>query len=141
VVNCFAGFVKQQVQSSASALVRQSVDVSLTVTNTSSVVGDEVVQFYIWDEIASVPRPTKELKRYARLRLLPGERKPITFHLPVNQMAFYDHTLKLAVEAGKITVMLGSSSDDIRLTGEFEITDASKMPVQERVFFCPVDVE
>jgi beta-glucosidase len=123
------------------ATVGESVDISLTVTNTGSVTGDEVVQLYIRDEIASVPRPMKELKGFARVRLLPGERKSITFHLLVNQMAFYDNALNLVLEAGKIIVMLGSSSDDIRLTGEFEITGASKMPIQERVFFCPVDIE
>jgi beta-glucosidase len=72
--------------------------------------------------------------------LSPGEKKTITFHLPVNQLAFYDHSLNLVLEAGKIIIMLGSSSDDIRLTGEFEITGAGKISVQERVFFCPVDI-
>jgi beta-glucosidase len=124
-----------------AATVGESVDVSLTVTNTGSVEGDEVVQLYIRDEIASVPRPTKELKGYARVRLLPGERKSITFHLPADQIAFYDHNLDLVLEAGKIVVMLGSSSEDIRLTGAFEITGGNKMPIQERVFYCPVDIE
>ena len=123
-----------------SAAVGESVDISLTVTNTGPVEGDEVVQLYIRDEFASVPRPTKELKGYVRVRLLPGEKKSIFFHLLVNQIAFYDTTLNLVLEAGKISVMVGSSSDDIRLTGEFEITGASKMPIQERLFFCPVDV-
>jgi beta-glucosidase len=109
------------------------------VTNTGAVEGDEVVQLYIRDEFASVPRPTKELKGYARVRLLPGESKFITFHLQVDQLAFYDNDLNLVVEAGKIIVMLGSSSDDIRLSGAFEITGAGKMAVRERVFFCPVD--
>jgi len=44
-------------------------------------------------------------------------------------------------EAGKINLMLGRSSWDIRLTGEFEITGSGKMPVQERVFICPVEIE
>jgi beta-glucosidase len=123
------------------ATVGESVDISLTVTNTGSVKGDEVVQLYIRDEIASIPRPTKELKGYARVRLLPAERKTITFHLPVNQMAFYDSSLNLVLEPGKIIVMVGSSSDDIRLTGEVEITGANKMVVQERVFICAVDIE
>jgi len=123
-----------------SAAVGESVDISLTVTNTGPVEGDEVVQLYIRDEFASVPRPTKELKGYVRVRLLPGEKKSIFFHLLVNQIAFYDTTLNLVLEAGKISVMVGSSSDDIRLTGEFEITGSSKMPIQERLFFCPVDV-
>ena len=124
-----------------AALVDESVDISLAVTNTGLITGDEVVQLYIRDELACIPRPVKELKGFTRVRLLPGEKKMITFHLPVNQLAFYDHSLNLVLEAGKIIVMLGSSSDDIRLTGEFEITGASKISVQERVFFCPVDIE
>jgi beta-glucosidase len=122
------------------ATAGESVDVSLTVTNAGTRAGDEVVQLYIRDEIASVPRPAKELKGFARIRLLPGEKKPITFHLHVNQLAFYDRDLNLVLEAGKIILMLGSSSEDIRLSGELVITGASVMPVQERAFFCPVEI-
>jgi beta-glucosidase len=123
-----------------AATAGESVDISFTLTNTGRVAGDEVVQLYIRDEIASVPRPAKELKGFARVRLLPGESKMVTFHLPVNQLALYDHDLNLVLEAGKITIMLGSSSEDIRLTGELEITGAGNMLVKERVFFCPVDI-
>jgi beta-glucosidase len=116
------------------------VDISLKVANTGSVVGDEVVQLYIRDEFASAPRPVKELKGYARVTLQPGESKTVTFHLPVDQLAFYDNDLNLVLEPGRILVMLGSSSDDIRLHGEFEITGTAIMPVKERVFVCPVEV-
>jgi len=118
----------------------ESVDVSLKVTNTGSVAGDEVVQFYIRDEFASAPRPMKELKGYARVTLQPGESKAVTFHLPVDQLAFYDNNMNLVLEPGRIFVMLGSSSDDIRLNGEFEITGKGTMPVKERVFVCPVEI-
>jgi beta-glucosidase len=73
--------------------------------------------------------------------LQPGETKQLTFHLPVDQLAYYDLDSCLIVEAGRIEVMLGSSSEDIRLRGEFEITGDPKMPVRERVFVCPVTVE
>ena len=118
----------------------ESVDVSLKVTNTGSVAGDEVVQCYIRDEFASTPRPMKELKGYARVTLQPGESKTVTFHLPVDQLAFYDNNMDLVLEPGRIFVMLGSSSDDIRLSGEFEIAGKGTMPVKERVFVCPVEV-
>jgi beta-glucosidase len=123
-----------------AATVGENVDISLRVTNSGSMEGDEVVQLYIRDEVASIPRPTKELKGFARVRLLPGESKSITFHLPANQLAFYDKDLKLVLEAGKIIIMLGSSSEDIHLTGELEITGQGTIPVQERAFFCPVDM-
>ncbi len=119
----------------------ETVDISLIVTNTGDVCGDEVVQLYIRDEYASVPRPMKELKGYARLKLEPGASKNVTFRLPVNQLAFYDIELNLVLEPGRIFVMVGSSSDDIRLRGEFEILGERKMLVKERVFLCPVEIQ
>jgi beta-glucosidase len=121
--------------------IGESVAISLTVKNTGNVSGDEVVQLYTRDEIASVPRPSKELKGFVKVRLSPGETKSITFHLPVNQLAFYNNTLELVLEAGKITIMIGSSSEDIRLCSSFEITGPRVMPIQERVFCCPVEID
>ena len=121
------------------ATAGETMDVSLKITNTGSVFADEVIQLYIRDEYASTPRPVKELKGYARLALQPGETRTVTFHLPVDQLAFYDEDLDLVLERGKIELMLGSSSEDIRLHGSFEIIGEKKMPVQQRVFVCPVD--
>ncbi len=118
----------------------ESVDISLRVANAGPVVGDEVVQLYVRDEFASTPRPVKELKGYARVTLPPGESQTITFHLPVDQLAFYNNDLDLVLEPGRVFVLLGSSSDDIRLTGEFEITGPATMRVKERVFVCPVAI-
>jgi beta-glucosidase len=125
----------------AQATAGESLDVSLEITNNGPVAGDEVVQLYIRDEFASIPRPVKELKGYRRLTLRPHETRTVTFHLPVNQLAFYDEDLNLVLEPGKIGLMLGSSSEDIRLRGVFEITGAKKMVLTERVFVCPVDVD
>ena len=119
----------------------ESIDISLKVLNSGPVAGDEVVQLYIRDEFACTPRPVKELKGYARLTLQPGEACTVIFHLPVNQLAFYDEDLRLILEPGKIDVMLGSSSEDIRLRGLFEITGAKKTAVKERVFICPVSIK
>ncbi len=116
------------------------VDISVKVCNAGRVGGDEVVQLYVSDEYASIPRPVKELKGYCRLRLEPAEERGITFHLPVDQLAFYDADLDLCVESGKILVMVGSSSEDIRLCGELEITGAAKALVKDRVFACSVSV-
>jgi beta-glucosidase len=118
----------------------ETVNISLRVANTGRVRGDEVVQLYICDEVASVPRPMKELKGYARLTLEPDESKTVTFSLPIEQLAFYDAELNLVLEPGWILVMTGSSSSDIRLTGRFEIEGNRKIPVKKRVFVCPVDV-
>ena len=54
---------------------------------------------YICDEYGCVPRPVKELKGFIRMTLQPGETRRITFHLPVDQLAFYDEEMKLVVEA------------------------------------------
>lgn len=103
--------------------------------------GDEVVQLYIRDEFASMPRPVKELKGYRRITLKPDEERTLTFHLPVDQLAFYDENLKLCVESGRILVMVGSSSEDIRLCDDFEITGGRKIFIKDRVFVCPISVE
>jgi beta-glucosidase len=116
------------------------VDVSLSVRNTGTLAGDEVVQLYTCDEYGCIPRPVKELKGFVRLNLQPGETRRINFHLPVNQLAFYDEEMKLVVEPGTVKVMLGSSSADIRCEGLFEILGAKKSPVKDRLFVCPVEI-
>ena len=73
--------------------------------------------------------------------LNPGETRRLTFHLPVDQLAFYDVDLNLVIEAGKIDVMVGSSSEDIRQHGTFEIIGAEKTRIQKRVFVCPVEIQ
>ena len=70
--------------------------------------------------IASLPRPVQELKGYVRLGLAPGESKIVTFHLPVDQLAFYDADLNLVVESGSFKVMAASSSADIRAQDVFD---------------------
>jgi beta-glucosidase len=119
----------------------ETVTVQCLVKNTGRVAGEEVIQLYICDVYASLPRPVKELKGYARVALLPGESKTISFHLPVDILAFYDDTQTLILEPGQVDVMVGCSSEDIRLYGSFEITGANKMKVKERVFICPVDIQ
>ncbi len=118
----------------------ETVNISLKVRNTGNMAGDEVVQLYVRDEFACVPRPVKELKGYRRIHLGANEERALTFHLPVDQLAFYDADLKLCLEAGRILVMVGSSSEDIRLNGEFEIAGAKKSFVKDRVYVCPVTV-
>ena len=118
----------------------ETLDISVKITNTGGVAGEEVVQLYVQDEYASLPRPVQELKGYVRVALAPGESRDVTFHLPVDQLAFYDADLNLVVESGSFKVMVGASSADIRCEGVFEVTGAKKAAVQERVFVCPVTV-
>ena len=112
---------------------------SVAVRNSGSLAGDEVVQLYVCDEYGCVPRPLKELKGFTRLTLQPGETRKVTFHLPVDQLAFYDEDMNLVVEPGSIKVMVGSSSQDIRREGRFEIAGGLKFLVKKRLFECPVE--
>jgi beta-glucosidase len=117
------------------------VEIRLTVTNTGKAAGDEVVQLYVCDPVASIPRPVKELKGFLRIGMKPGESRKIVFRMPVDMLAFYDENMELVTEPGAVQVMLGSSSDDIRLTGQFEIIGSRKSKVGKRVTVCPSAIE
>ncbi len=123
----------------SEAAAADTVQVSLTLTNSGSRAGDEVVQLYVGDPVASVTRPVKALKGFKRVTLSAGESKRLTFHVPVTHLAFYDREMRRVVEPGEIRVMIGSASDDIRLEGAFTITGQTT-PV-EQVYSTRVDVE
>ncbi len=116
-----------------------TVRISVTVKNVGDREGDEVVQLYVRDPVASRVRPVKELKGFKRITLQPGEAKRVTFHLSMDQLAFYDHAMRLIVEPGTVEVMVGSSSEDIRLKGSFEIVGAKREVPPERVLFAKVE--
>jgi beta-glucosidase len=99
-----------------------TITVSAQVKNVGQRAGDEVVQLYLHDPIATVTRPVKELKGFKRITLRPDEQKTVIFHVPVAHMAFYNRQMNYVVEPGTIEVMVGSSSEDIRLAGAFEIS-------------------
>jgi len=116
-----------------------TLEIGLTVRNIGERAGDEVVQLYVGDPIASVTRPVKALKGFKRVHLAVGESKRVTFSLSARHLAFYDLDMRYQVEAGEVTVMVGSSSDDIRLNGAFTISGESTTVTQ--VFFTPVEVK
>jgi beta-glucosidase len=97
------------------------LQVSVTVKNAGAVAGDEVVQLYLHDPVASVSRPIQELRGFRRVALQPGEAKRVTFTLRPQQIAFWDAG-KWKIEPGRIELMVGSSSADIRARGAFTIT-------------------
>lgn len=126
---------------SKQASAGEIVDITCKITNISNIKGDEVVQLYCRDLYASIPRPIKELKGFSRVLLEPRQTKNITFKLPVNMMAFYDIDFNLIIEPGTIEVMIGTSSDDIRLHSSFEINGSNKSIIQDRKFVCPVEIK
>lgn len=97
------------------------VKIQVDVKNIGRFKGDEVVQLYIRDQLASITRPLKELKGFKRITLEPGEQKTIEFILGPEELSFYDVNMNLIVEPGLFDAMIGSSSEDIRLKGTFEI--------------------
>jgi beta-glucosidase len=128
--------------------VRLSVDeiapggeltLTLDVTNTGDRAGHEVVQLYVRDEAASVPRPEKELKAFAKLTLRPGETGTVTLPLGMRALAWFDEkSAAWIAEPGTFEALVGASSQDIRARASFRLTDpwsepAAGTPLQERV--------
>jgi beta-glucosidase len=97
------------------------VEIGLDIENLGKAKGEEVVQLYIRDETASVARPIKELKGFRRIQVDPGEKKTVEFVLGPEDLSFLDGKMHWVVEPGDFAVMVGSSSEDIRLTGTFTI--------------------
>jgi beta-glucosidase len=104
---------------------RQTPDGSITVkadvTNTGSVAGDEVVQLYLRDDVSSVIGYEKVLRGFERITLRPGETRTVAFTVRPDDLMILDRDFKRVVEPGTFTVMVGSSSEGIRLTGSFEM--------------------
>jgi beta-glucosidase len=90
--------------------------VSVYVTNTSKVRGDEVVQLYIRDEISSVTRPVKELRGFRRITLDPGESKTVEFSLGFDELSFLNRDMRRVVEPGTFKIMVGGNSVDLMET-------------------------
>jgi len=101
----------------------ETVIIRADVKNTGSRQGDEVVQLYISDVVSSLTRPALQLKGFRRLSLQPGQTATVEFALPVNELAFHDISMKLVVEPGVFRVMVGTSSKNITLSGQFEVKE------------------
>lgn len=104
-----------------SAITPHSFEVSFKVRNTGECDGEEVAQLYLRDEYASVVQPLKQLKHFERFYLKRGEMKEVKFILSESDFALIDRDLKTVVEPGTFQIMVGASSDDIRLQTKVEI--------------------
>lgn len=91
-----------------------AVKVSVDVTNTGSCDGDEIVQLYIRDLVASISRPVEELKDFNRIHLAKGETKTVTFTITADKLKFYNSDLQLVCEPGEFEVMVGPNSRDVQ---------------------------
>ena len=107
----------------ATGSLNVPVTVSFDVKNTGHREGAEVAELYVGDSHASVPRPVKELKGFAKVNLRPGESKRVTIKLDRRAFSFYDvRKSDWKAEAGEFSVLVGASSDDIRLRDKFILT-------------------
>ncbi|MBP2001927.1 beta-glucosidase [Paenibacillus shirakamiensis] len=102
------------VLSSETMTARESIQITVEVTNTGLVSGEEIVQLYVRDHIGEVVRPVKELKDFRKVRLAPGERKLVAFTLTEEQLRYHHADLQYISDAGKFTVYTGSSSQDVQ---------------------------
>jgi beta-glucosidase len=101
----------------------ETVSIRADVKNTGSRPGDEVVQLYINDVVSSLTRPALQLKGFRRVSVQPGQAATVEFALPVHELAFYGINMQLAVEPGVFAVMVGTSSKNLTLTGQFEVKE------------------
>lgn len=91
------------------------------IKNTGSRTGDEVVQLYVRDKVSSVVTPVKQLKGFSRVSIQPGETKTVSFRLTEEDLMILNQTDKWIAEAGDFEVMIGASSEDLRLKGIFTL--------------------
>jgi beta-glucosidase len=107
----------------ANGNLSEPVTVSFDVKNTGQREGAEVAELYVGDSHASVPRPVKELKGFAKVSLKPGESKHLTITLDRRAFSFYDVKKRdWSAEAGEFTILVGGSSDNIQLRDKFTLT-------------------
>jgi beta-glucosidase len=95
----------------------EKLEASITITNTGNYDGEEVVQLYIRDMVASVVRPVKELKGFQKIFLKKGESKVVKFLIGVNDLKFYNNELKYAAEPGDFKIFIGTNSAEVKEAG------------------------
>ncbi|WP_331345905.1 glycoside hydrolase family 3 N-terminal domain-containing protein [Cellvibrio sp. UBA7661] len=118
----------------------ETVNISVTVTNTGKRAGDEIVQLYTNDPVASVTQPVKQLRGFKRVNLAAGQSVRVVFTLSANQFAFYDRAMKFMLEPGKINVMVGGSSVELPLKAELNVTGKATDVSRSKVYITPAAV-
>ncbi len=91
-----------------------SIKISIDITNSGVYLGQEIVQLYIGDPVASISRPIKELKAFKKIELLPGETKTVDFHLKVDLFKYYNECLKYDWDEGGFDIFIGPNSKDVQ---------------------------
>ena len=107
-----------------------TISVSFDVKNTGSREGDEVVQMYTHEEVTTVTTYEKNLRGFERVHLKAGETKTISFALTPDDLSIWNRDMHLVVEPGIFKVMIGASSEDIKLNGTFEIMPSGNSAIK-----------
>lgn len=118
----------------------ETLNASVTVTNTGECAGDEVVQLYGMDCFASRARPVQELLGFCRISLAPGESKRVRFTLHPSQLAFLDGDMRWKIEKGRFTLRVGGSSEDVRAEAAFEVTENAWIDGKTRAMYAETEV-
>lgn len=108
--------------SSLELSAKQELTITFNLKNTGNYTGTEIAQLYVRDKVGSVVRPVKELKRFTRVTLKPGESKTVTFLLPVQELAFWNIDMKKIVEPGEFTLWVGTNSQE-GISVDFRVLD------------------
>ncbi|MFP3155872.1 glycoside hydrolase family 3 C-terminal domain-containing protein [Lachnospiraceae bacterium ZAX-1] len=115
-------------------------EISCDVKNIGKFNGEEVVQLYVSDELASMLRPYREFAGCKRVALKVGETKTVRFTVRADQFAFLDSEMRWVVEQGEMSVAIGASSNDIRIKGSFQIENAQIIAGHKRGFYAKAQV-
>lgn len=118
-----------------------TLTISTRVRNVGIRAGDEVVQLYCIDPVASVTRPVQQLVGFARVSLDPGEERRVRFVLDMSQLAFFDRSMQFCVEPGEIRVQIGASCADIRGETRFHIEGKRRHLSQKDIVATEVRVD
>ncbi|HEY0737880.1 MAG TPA: glycoside hydrolase family 3 N-terminal domain-containing protein [Herpetosiphonaceae bacterium] len=136
----YTSFAYEQLTVTA-ATTRDPIEVALSVRNTGERPGDEVVQLYVQDQIASVARPDQMLVGFARVPLDPGQARSVTFTIHPSRLAFYDPQMRFVVEPGTFHFSVGASSADIRAEQIVELTGQLAEYRQREIVATGVTIE
>lgn len=116
-----------------------SIQVSCRVKNTGSYAGDEVIQLYYHYKDAWVTRPIKQLAGFKRVKLKAEEEKEIRFALDTAQLGFYNEDMEFVVEPGALSIMIGTSSENIVFEEEIQLTGEIVNVLGKRKYTCEVE--
>jgi beta-glucosidase len=118
----YTSFLYDNLKLSASKMKRDgTITASCRITNKGKYPGEEVVQLYLHDKVASLVRPVKELKDFKKIMLQPGASATVQFVIDSEKLSFYNQQLNRVAEPGEFDIMIGSSSADIRLKTAIEL--------------------